>query len=219
MIIAVNVGGANPDAVEMLSRAGADIAFIDCERGGVGLDAATHLLRAARASGIAGVVRSWSKEPAILVQYLDRKADGLVIPHVDSVGEANAIVECVRYACGERSSEKLIIAQIESQDAVRAVEDLAQVEGLDAFLIGTNDLAYDMTGKWGIATPELDAAVDHVCEHLRAAKKPFGMPCRIADIRKFRERGGTIAYHTMEWLVERALSEFALELGRPGRDA
>jgi hypothetical protein len=38
--IAVNLGGRNPDIVEHLARLGADVAFIDCERTGIGLDAA-----------------------------------------------------------------------------------------------------------------------------------------------------------------------------------
>ena len=45
-VIAVNIGGHNPDMVEILARVGADIALIDCERTGVGLDSATELIRA-----------------------------------------------------------------------------------------------------------------------------------------------------------------------------
>jgi 2-keto-3-deoxy-L-rhamnonate aldolase RhmA len=63
-VIAVNVGG-NPDVVEMLGRYGTDMAFIDCERTGLGLNTATQLIRAARASGLPSVVRSWSREPEV----------------------------------------------------------------------------------------------------------------------------------------------------------
>ena len=79
-VVTVNVGGDNPDVMEMLARYGADLAFVDCERTGLGLDSATELLRAARVAGLPAVVRSWSHQPEVLVQYLDRKASGLVVP-------------------------------------------------------------------------------------------------------------------------------------------
>ena len=43
-VIAVNVGGRNPDVMLALANAGAHVAFIDCERSGIGLDVATELI-------------------------------------------------------------------------------------------------------------------------------------------------------------------------------
>ena len=213
-VVAVNVGGANPDIVEALARLGADIAFIDCERTGIGLDVATQLLRAARASGIAAVVRSWSKDPEVLVQYLDRKADGIVVPHVDSASEAAAIVELVRYACGKGAEDRLVVVQIETRAAVKAVDELAKVEGVDVFLIGPNDLAYDVAGTRGAKMPEVDAAIDHVCARLCAAGKRFGMPSRLEDIKQFQARGCSFLYYPVEWLLERAMVELKKSLQR-----
>ncbi len=213
-VVAVNVGGANPDVVEMLGRLGADVAFIDCERTGIGLDAATQLLRAARASGFPAVVRSWSKDPDVLVQYLDRKANGLVVPHVDSAAEAAAIVELVRYACGKDAVDRLVVVQIETNAAVEAVDEMAKVEGVDVFLIGPSDLAYEMTGRRGAKTAEVDAAIDHVAGRLRAAGKRFGMPSRLEDLARFQARGATFLYYPVEWLLERALAELNARLVR-----
>ena len=47
-VIAVNVAGKNPDVMQALSKSGAHMAFIDCERTGIGIDAATELIRAAK---------------------------------------------------------------------------------------------------------------------------------------------------------------------------
>ncbi|MEO7404288.1 MAG: aldolase/citrate lyase family protein, partial [Burkholderiales bacterium] len=130
-IVAVNVGGGNADMVEGLGRLGGDVAFIDCERTGIGLDVATQVIRAARVGGIPAVVRSWSRDPEVLVQYLDRKVDGLVVPHVESAAEAASIVELVRYACGKDADKKVVIVQIETTAAVKAVDELAAVQGID----------------------------------------------------------------------------------------
>jgi 4-hydroxy-2-oxoheptanedioate aldolase len=205
--IAVNLGGRNPDIVEHLARLGADVAFIDCERTGIGLDAATDLIRAARAAGLPCVVRSWSRAPEVLVRYLDRKADGIVVPHVDSPDEAAAVVEVVRYACGAAAAGKLVLVQIETKAAVKAIDAMAAVPGVDAFLIGPNDLAYEMTGTRGARTAEVEQAIEHVAARLRHAGRAFGMPARLNEIARFRSLGATLLYYPVEWLLERGLDE------------
>lgn len=217
-VIVVNIGGYNPDAVEALARAGADLAFIDCERTGLGLDTATQLIRAARASGLPAVVRSWSREPEVIVQYLDRKADGIVVPRVESAQEAASLVELVRYACGKEAANKLVIPQIESRAAVAAVDAMAAVEGIDVFLIGPNDLTYDMTGTRGSGTPEVHAVIDRVCERLAAAGRRYGMPCPMDEVPRFRKRGATFAYYHLDWLLQRSVAEFGRELQRDASD-
>jgi len=218
VVIAVNLAGDNPDIVEPLLKSGADIAFIDCERTGIGLDAATRLIAAARAAGLPAVVRSWSRAPEVLVQYFDRKADGVVVPHVDSAEEAEAIVEVVRYACSGAVADKLLVVQIETPAAVSAVDAMAAVKGVDVFLIGPNDLAYEMTGTRGARTPEVKQAVESVASRLQHAGRAFGMPARLEEIAAFRALGATFLYYPVEWLLERALSELRRETteGRPG---
>ncbi len=211
-VVAVNVGGANPDLIEALRAHGADIALIDCERTGIGIDAATELIRAARACGLPAIVRSRSADPAELVQYLDRKADGIVVPHVDSPADAAAIVEVVRYACGPAAAAKLVVVQIETRNALDAIDAMARVDGIDVFLIGPNDLAYDLTGVRGARTDETEAALDRITTRLGQAGRRYGMPSRIGELATFRSRGCTFLYYPVEWLLENALRELKCRL-------
>ncbi len=212
-VIAVNLGGRNPDVMGVLSSAGAHIAFVDCERTGIGLDAATDLIRAAHVAGLSPVVRSWSRDPAVLVQYLDRQADGLVVPHIDTAQDAADVVEVVRYACGDKAAEKLVIVQIETAKAVANLGEIMTVPGVDALLIGPNDLAYSLIGKRGARTPEVLGVVHEVCRRLAAAGKPFGMPANWDQIDEFRASGATLLYFPIEWLLDRALRELSGRLG------
>lgn len=213
--IAVNLAGHNPDLLEPLARWGADVAFVDCERTGIGIDAATDLIRAARAARLPAVVRSWSRSPEVLVQYFDRKADGIVVPHVDSAQEAASVVEVVRYACGEAAArDKLVVVQIETPAAVAAVDAIAAVPGIDVVLIGPNDLSYEMTGVRGNMTAEVERTIEHLAARLRAADRAFGMPARLDQVARFRALGATFLYYPVEWLIERALEELQRETGR-----
>ncbi len=212
----INLAGHNPDLLDTLARWGADVAFVDCERTGIGLDAATDLIRAARAARLPAVVRSWSRAPEVLVQYFDRKADGIVVPHIDSAEEAASVVELVRYACGEAAArEKLVVVQIETPAAVAAVDAIAAVPGIDVVLLGPNDLSYEMTGVRGNMTAEVERTIEHLAARLRSAGRAFGMPARLEQVARFRAMGATFLYYPVEWLVERAMQELLRETGRP----
>jgi 4-hydroxy-2-oxoheptanedioate aldolase len=205
-VLAINLAGHNPDVVESLAKYGADIAFIDCERTGIGLDAATDLIRACRAARLPCVVRSWSKSPEVIVQCLDRQADGVVVPHVDTALETQQLVELMRYACGERAPEKLLVVQIETPMAVAHIKAMAEVDGVDVFLIGPNDLSYEMTGTRGRITPEVQQAIEQVAEHLRSKSIPFGLPCPAQDMEKFKNMGASLMYYPLEWVIQDGLA-------------
>lgn len=206
-VAAVNIGGRNPDILKALAAGGADFAFVDCERTGIGLDVATELIRAAQVAGLASIVRSWSKDPQVLVQYMDRDASGLVVPHINTAQDAADVVELMRYACGDRAADKTVIVQIETVDAVRNLDEIMAVPGVDAYLIGPNDLAYSIMGRRGAQTPEVMDTIAGVSERLRQAGKRFGMPANWEQLAAFRDRGATLLYFPVEWLLQRALRE------------
>lgn len=211
-VITVNLGGANADVLDMLAKHGAHLAMVDCERTGLGLDAAADRLRAARAAGIPAVVRSWSHQAEVLVQYLDRKSAGLIVPRIETAAQARAVVETVKYACTD-AAERLVILQIESRAGIAEAEAIATVPGVDAILVGPTDLAYDMTGQKFKVTDEVHAAVDSLCATLRRLKVPFGMPVSMGDYERFRARGATLVYYPLFQLVERGLLELRTRLG------
>ena len=212
-VIAVNVGGRNPDVMAVLAKAGAHAAFIDCERTGIGLDVATELIRAAKVVGLTSLVRSWSKDPAVLVQFMDRQVDGLVVPHINCAQDAVDVVELVRYACGnDKASSKIIIVQIETRQAIEALDEIIAVPGVDAYLIGPNDLAYSMMGQRSARTPDVLAAITGIAKRLKAAGKPFGLPVKIEELPDFFASGACLLYYPIEWLLTSALKDLTNRL-------
>ncbi len=211
-VIAVNIGGPSADHVELLGKVGGDCAFIDCERTGVGLESVGPMTRAAHAFGMAAVVRSWSKEEAVLVQYFDRGIDGIVVPRVESAAEACAIVDTVRYACGKSAGEKIVVAQIESVAGIERADEIIAVPGIDVILIGPNDLSHSMGFAGDTSRPELIAAVDALAARLRAANRAFGLPVTTEKAREWVVKGATFLYHPMEWLLRQSLTQLKQNL-------
>lgn len=212
-VIVVNVGGRNPDVMAVLAKAGAHAAFIDCERTGIGLDVATELIRAAKVVGLTTLVRSWSKDPAVLVQFMDRQVDGLVVPHINCAQDAVDVVELVRYACGnDKASSKIIIVQIETRQAIEALDEIIAVTGVDAYLIGPNDLAYSLMGQRSARTPDVLAAVADIAKRLKTAGKPFGLPGKLEELPDFLASGACLLYYPIEWLLTSAMKDLTNRL-------
>src|SRR5688572_8974837 len=159
---------------------GYDWLFIDMEHSSMDLDAAAQIAMAALPVGITPIVRVPGKEHHHASRILDAGAQGIVVPHVDTVEEAERAVAYCKYPpIGHRSAmgalphfgyrsvpvgqataaaneETLVVVMVETPKAIENVEAIAAVPGIDSVLIGTNDLCMEMgiPGEFGDARVE-----------------------------------------------------------------
>lgn len=142
--------------------------FIDTEHNTMDLDTVAQICMAALPTGVAPFVRIPHHDYVRATRILDGGALGLIIPHVDTAEQAKEIVRhCKFRPVGHRSlaapgpqlgfrahpvevagpvlnRNTMIVCMVESPKAVENAELIAAVEGVDALLIGTNDLAAEM---------------------------------------------------------------------------
>jgi len=163
------------DIAKMMKTSGYDWLFIDLEHGPMSIEFATTLAVAALDTGISPIVRVPFMQHSMATRVLDNGALGIVMPHVDTPEQAREIVDHLKYPpIGHRSlagaqaifdfkripisemieaanATLLVIALIETPTAVTNAEAIAAVPGIDALLIGTNDLAAEMgiPGEYG----------------------------------------------------------------------
>src|SRR5262249_18220554 len=156
-------------AVPMLAKAaGYDWLFIDSEHGTISTQEISQICLAALLGGLAPIVRVCSGALDEGTRALDNGALGVVVPHVDTPEQARSLVAAFRFhPIGHRSTggppaqfgyrppppreaqkilnaEILLIAMIETPQAVENAEQIAGIEGIDALLIGTNDLSLEL---------------------------------------------------------------------------
>ncbi len=86
-----------PALVEMCAAAGFEFAFLDGEHGGADTLELEHHVRAAGSFGIPAVVRVGSHGPREILQVLDTGAEGIVVPHVNTKADVEAIVRAAHY--------------------------------------------------------------------------------------------------------------------------
>ncbi len=156
------------DIAQICKTAGFDWLFIDREHSSIGLDTAAQIAAASLAVGITPVVRVPGYEHYHSTRMLDNGAQGVVVPHVDTAEQAKRIADFCRFPpVGHRSmggglqqtgfapmpigevarvvnEETLVVVMIESPQGVENCEAIAAVPGVDALLIGTNDLCFEM---------------------------------------------------------------------------
>jgi 2-keto-3-deoxy-L-rhamnonate aldolase RhmA len=179
-------------ATEILGAVGFDFVVIDEEHAPFDRMATDAALLAARAAGIAALVRVQS--PASILSVLDCGATGVLVPHVATPERARETAGACRYRGGHRGysgsprhagygasgmwktveaadATTTVIAQIEDPEALDHIDAIAAVEGIDALFIGRGDLAVALGAKSSDA-PELRSAVERIGRAARAAGKP-----------------------------------------------
>ncbi len=191
---------------------GYDWLFIDMEHNTMGVDAAVQISVAALPTGVTPIVRVPAHEHFHATRVLDGGAQGVVVPHVNSVEQARRVVENCKYPpIGHRSltapmpqlgfrsmpvadaiealnRNTLVVAMLETPQAVDNADAIAAVEGIDALLIGTNDLAAEMgiPGQFG------DARIEAAYAAMIAATRKHG---------KFAGMGGVYEHGLMEKFI------------------
>ena len=187
------------DVTQMLKTCGFDWAFIDCEHSSMDLDMAAQISAASLAVGVTPIVRVAGFEHWHASRILDNGAQGIVFPHVDSAQEAKRVADACRFPpVGKRSmggglqqtgfasmpiaetarvvnEETMVVVMIESPQGVANCEEIAAVKGIDALLIGTNDLCFEMGIPGQFNDPKVKDAYTKVIAACRKHGKFAGM--------------------------------------------
>lgn len=147
----------------ILERVGADWdwIWIDGQHGQHGgYQEILAMVRVCNLAGTKAFVRVPSHEVAGISLALDMNADGVIVPQVDTVEQALAVVRAAKFPpLGNRSyggrrpvdflgrnysdtanQDKKVIIQIESEEALDNADALAAVEGVDGLFLGPDDL-------------------------------------------------------------------------------
>jgi 4-hydroxy-2-oxoheptanedioate aldolase len=176
-----------PDvALAELTASVVDFVWIDLEHGALGARDVLPLAVAARAAGAAGLVRVSGVDDPALGPALDAGVQGVIVPRVESAAEAQRAVRRLRYpprgsrgvaarrassyGLGpRRAADPVCMVQIESGAGVDEAEAIAEVDGVDALVVGCGDLALDLGEDTARRSARLHEAIAHVQRACTAA--------------------------------------------------
>lgn len=194
-----------PFLAELFAYAGFDFVVFDAEHGPLSEETCENLVRTAEAAGIPAIVRCPQNVPQVILRFIDSGTIGLHVPQINSGDDARLAVRSVKYhplgnrglagtralgygALGPLSEqikvandETMVIAHIENIQAVKNLDDLLAVDGIDVYFIGTSDLSHSMGMPAQYNYPELAKVVDETIARIRAAGRVPGSIARNAE--------------------------------------
>lgn len=203
-----------PEIAEVVTGVGFDWLFLDAEHSSFEARDMQALLQAA-GTDTPCVVRLSSASEVPIKKALDIGAAGIIAPQVNSAEEAQAVVRFSKYApqgvrgvgigrahgYGLRFQEYVdtanqqvaVIVQVEHIHAVRNIEAIAGVSGIDAVLVGPYDLSASLGRLGQVDHPDVISAIDHVTQACHAAGVRLGIFGVSADaVKPYIEKGYTL---------------------------
>ena len=188
------LGLADAYVAEISAGAGFDWLLVDAEHAPNDLRSIVAQLQVIAARDSHAVVRPPIGETWVIKQLLDAGAQSLLIPMVESAEQARSLVDAVTYpphgvrgvgsalarasdfaAIGDylttARDEICLLAQVENQKGMDALDDILAVDGIDGVFIGPSDLAADMgfIGQAGAAEVK-DAVVGAITKIVKSGK-------------------------------------------------
>lgn len=180
----------HPLVTEILANAGYEWITLDLEHGTIAFSDLAPYCQLLEGKGVLPLCRLPGLQPEYFKWALDAGAMGVIVPLIKTPQDAITSVRYAKYPPqGERgvaltrvhgfgdtfdeymalaNQETMLLLMIEHIDAVRQIEAIAAVEGVDALFIGPYDLSSSMNLTGQLQHPEVEAACDQVLKAARA---------------------------------------------------
>ncbi|WP_422777648.1 4-hydroxy-2-oxoheptanedioate aldolase [Pseudomonas mediterranea] len=192
------LGLADPYCAELAANAGFDWLLIDGEHAPNDVRSLLGQLQAVAPYPGQPVIRPVIGDTALIKQVLDLGAQTLLVPMVESAGQARELVRAMHYPPSgirgvgsalarasrwnsipgylDKADEQMcLLVQIESLEGLANLDAIAAVEGVDGVFIGPADLSASMGFRGNPGHPDVQAAIEDAIARIRQAGKAAGI--------------------------------------------
>jgi len=198
LVVGAHVFYNDPAITETFGYMGFDYVWIDGEHCAFDKQSILSHVVGAHAGGTASIVRVAWNDPVLIKPVLEMGIDGLILPMVCTAENAEAVVSACSYPpkgirgfgprranqYGALSNEEYLadvdksflrILQIEHRVAIENLDAILGVKGIDALIVGPNDLSASYGYLGDVTNPKMKGVYDQIAEKCRAAGMPFGV--------------------------------------------
>lgn len=217
----------DPQLAELFGLAGFDYYMLDAEHGLLHPDQAVNVIRACELTGLTPLVRIGSKDPKIVLQYLDAGMLGVMMPDLRNATEVKMLIDAVKYPpVGKRgvgmsraskymaygggapkyiefaNEQTMVIPQFEDPALLNDFEAMISQPHVDAVMIGPRDLSLNLGFPDGPQHPEVQALIDKVFAICKKAGVAAGITASARDdADKMIDRGATMILGIAQVLI------------------
>ncbi len=186
----------SPEIAEILAETGFDWLFVDLEHSPMGASEAQSIVQAA-GGRVDCILRVPLNDETWIKKALDTGAAGVMVPQVNTAEDARRAVRFSKYPplgtrsvgigrahgygaafdayLGRANAETTVVVQVEHVEAVRNLDAIVSVEGVDAVLVGPYDLSASMGKPGRVDDPEVQAAMAGVRRVCLERGMPLGV--------------------------------------------
>jgi 2-keto-3-deoxy-L-rhamnonate aldolase RhmA len=204
----------DPTVVELVGEVGYDWVMFDAEHVAFDFQTLQILFIALKGTSTVPLVRVPWNDFVFIKRVLDIGAEGVLVPHIKTSDDARAAVAACKYppsgirGAGPRrpgrygilereyiagaNDRTIVLLMIETIEAVRNIDDILAVEGVDGIILGPVDLATSMGLYGDFERAEVQQAIDEVIGKARSAAIAFGDGRPSPDQSAWLDRGAQL---------------------------
>jgi 4-hydroxy-2-oxoheptanedioate aldolase len=199
-------------AAEIISDSGYDWILLDTEHSPNEIPDLVQQLQAVQRGTATPIIRPAWNDAVLAKRCLDIGAQTLLFPYVQNAEEAKRAVASTRYPpqgirgvsvaarasrygrvpgyLGKANDEICVLVQVETREALKELEAIAKVPGVDGVFIGPSDLAASLGHLGNPAHADVQAAIHDAVTRLKALGKPAGILTGVdEEIRRYIDWG------------------------------
>lgn len=175
-----------PSAMQLLRNGGFQFAIIDNEHGAFGIETLANLCKTGQYIGLTPIVRVPDFAYPYVAQTLDVGAQGIMLPRVTDPQQVRDVVQMMKYPpvgtrgnalnrgwtdfkagpvgdwMAEANQETMLVVQVETKQALDAVEEIADIPEVDVIFVGPNDLSISLGVPGQLTAPLLVEGIEKV---------------------------------------------------------
>jgi len=200
-VIGTYVRYGDPALAEVLCYLGYDFLMFDGEHAPIGERECENLARVCELTGVTSIARVPSNQTWMIGRHLDTGIQGVQVPMINSGAEALAAARAAKYAplgsrglAGARAAnygqllpftfpdhiatsnaETMVIAQVETPEAIGNLADIVATPEIDVIFIGPNDLSLSHGHPGDLNHPVVQTAFDKITDAVTKSDKALGV--------------------------------------------
>jgi 2-keto-3-deoxy-L-rhamnonate aldolase RhmA len=188
----------NSLTTEIIAQAGFDWLLIDLEHGVGSEEDVLHQLQAIEHTNVSAIIRVEGYQRQRIHKVLDMGAHGIMCPRIDNAPQAQLVIKALQYPpVGIRGVAKMVratqfginfdqysktaadellgVIQIETEESLDHLDQIANIDGVDVLFIGPADLSMALGIFGQLDNPKFTQAVKSITAAASKANKSVGI--------------------------------------------
>lgn len=219
--LVVNINHASSTLAYAVAGMGVDAVLVDCEHGLASPERVHDICRMVEARGVQSIVRPESQDRHLITRYADAGARGFMVPSIDSAQQAAAAVDAIKSVWYKDPDEIAIILMIETVTALENLDEILATPGVDAFIVGPDDLSQSMGRGGDYQHPEIVGIVNNTLKKIVASGRVAGAAVYDGNVSPYYDLGCRYLYCHADTYLGQAIGDVRAKLdtmvGNKGR--